>query len=137
MKIPLKVTGPMHQPHPSCAKIETSALTGGMVLSNKLMQVQTGDILNYFEVRAGAHSAFSCIGLMTQASYEEGDVREFDARCVMPRLAPAPCVMAPYASSTLRISQLDTPPRASRICLPPTRCNMPCAASASSPLSVT
>lgn len=79
MKIPLKVTGPMHQPHPSCSKIETSALTGGMVLSNKLMQVQTGDILNYFEVRVGAHSAFSCIGLMTQASYEEGDVREFDA----------------------------------------------------------
>lgn len=70
----------MSQPHPSCAKIPTSALTGGMILSNKLMQVQTGDILNYFEVRVGARSEFTCIGLMTQASYEEGDVREFDAR---------------------------------------------------------
>jgi len=79
MKIPLKVTGPMSQPHPSCTKIPTSSLTGGMILSNKLMQIQTGDILNYFEVRVGKHSEFSCIGLMTQASYEEGDVREFDA----------------------------------------------------------
>jgi len=79
MKMPLKVSGPMSQPHPSCSKIEISALTGGMILTDKLMQIHTGDILNYFEVRAGAHSSFTCIGIMTQASFEESDVREFDS----------------------------------------------------------
>ena len=75
---PLKVTGPMSQPHPSISKIPETELTGGLVLGDKLMQLQTGDILNYFEVRAGAHSEFSCIGVMTQASYEASDAREFD-----------------------------------------------------------
>lgn len=79
LKIPLKVTGPMHQPHSSCNKINPSELTGGMVLTDKLMQMHTGDILNYFEVRAGAHSQYSSIGVMTQAAFEESDAREFDA----------------------------------------------------------
>jgi hypothetical protein len=50
LKIPLKVMGPLAQPHPSIAKIDPAALTGGMVLTNKLMQLKTGDVLNYFEV---------------------------------------------------------------------------------------
>ncbi len=50
LKIPLKVMGPLAQPHPSVAKIDPAALTGGMVLTNKLMQLKTGDVLNYFEV---------------------------------------------------------------------------------------
>lgn len=76
--IPLKVTGPMAQPHPSIGKIPVKELTGGMILSNKLMSTETGDVLNYFEVRTGKHSEFSSIGLVTQAWYEQSDPREFD-----------------------------------------------------------
>jgi len=79
MVMPLKVTGPMSQPHPSVSKIPTSELTGGVVLTDKLMQMQTGEILNYLEVRAGAHSKFSSVGVMTQESYETSDPREFDS----------------------------------------------------------
>ena len=79
LKIPLTVTGPMGQPHPSCSKIDPKALTGGLVLTNKLMQLHTGEILNYLEVRAGAHAAYTSIGVMTQAAFEESDPREFDA----------------------------------------------------------
>lgn len=79
MVMPLKVTGPMSQPHPSISKIPTAELTGGMIVTDKLMQIETGEILNYFEVRAGAHSEFSSVGVMTQESYENSDPREFDS----------------------------------------------------------
>jgi hypothetical protein len=50
-----------------------------MIVTDKLMQIETGEILNYFEVRAGAHSEFSSVGVMTQESYENSDPREFDS----------------------------------------------------------
>lgn len=75
--IPLEPSGPMSQPHPLSRPVAKGACTGGTVQCMRTLQVENGDVLNYFELQAGGPCDLSCFGLIDALSHDP-DSRDFD-----------------------------------------------------------
>eukprot|EP00286_Rhodomonas_abbreviata_P027009 CAMPEP_0181298964 /NCGR_PEP_ID=MMETSP1101-20121128/6073_1 /TAXON_ID=46948 /ORGANISM="Rhodomonas abbreviata, Strain Caron Lab Isolate" /LENGTH=384 /DNA_ID=CAMNT_0023404041 /DNA_START=128 /DNA_END=1279 /DNA_ORIENTATION=+ len=78
--IPLEPAGPMDQPHPLSRPVDKKACTGGTVQCVRTLQVENGDVLNYFELQAGGPCTYSCIGIIDALSHDP-DSRDFDFQC--------------------------------------------------------